>query len=61
MNFTPIAVERNRTTEVGVTVTMAACGKDVSVVKKGDLWGNTSTLRRALKLAGYGGCADTRE
>ena len=36
-------------TEVGVTITMAACGENVSVVKKGALWDNTSTFRRALK------------
>ena len=36
--------------EVGVTVTMAACGKNVSVVKKGALWDNTNTSRRALKV-----------
>ena len=36
--------------EVGVTVTMAACGKNASVVKKGALWDNTSTSRRALKV-----------
>ena len=45
-------------TEVGVTVTMAACGKNVSVLEKGVLsvvkkavfWDNTSTSRRALKV-----------
>ena len=37
-------------TEVGVTVTMAACGKNVSVVKKAALWDNTSTSWRALKV-----------
>ena len=36
--------------EVGVTVTMAACGKNVSIVKKGAPWDNTSTSRRALKV-----------
>ena len=36
--------------EVGVTVTMAACAKNVSVVKKAALWDNTSTSRRALKV-----------
>ena len=33
-----------------MTVTMAACVKNVSVVKKGALWDNTSTSRRALKV-----------
>ena len=35
--------------EVGMTITMAACEKNESVVKKGALWDNTSTSRRALK------------
>ena len=30
--------------EVGMTVTMAACGNNVSVVKKAALWDNTSKL-----------------
>ena len=37
-------------TKVGVTITMAACGENVSaVVKKDALWDNTSISRRALK------------
>ena len=36
--------------DVGVTVTMAACGKNASVVKKGALWDNTSISRRTLKV-----------
>ena len=51
MSVSSCSVERQNlfAAEVGVTLRMAACGANASVVKKGALWNNTSTSGPVLK------------